>query len=207
MSSESSSRARIDKPAPIDDERIKRQPNTVAGTALTFLGLEEFFSPRPLLAGEDESAYDELLAKALATTHPADAIEMIWVRNAVDLIWEAQRLRRLKTRLLSEARTRAIAARLKLDSKLTAQWRTGDPKACAAVAAKLDAEGLTWDAMTGQVFLNNLTEFERLERLIASADARWERALTNIARRRQDMPQELRRIATATTAQQSNDSC
>jgi hypothetical protein len=144
--------------------------------------------------------YDELLAKAKAAVQPTDVVEMIWVRNAADLIWEAQRLRRLKTHLLSEARIRAVVASLALEAKLTARWLTGDTNACAAVEAKLAAQGLTWDAVTAQVLLSNLAEFERLERLIASADGRWERALTNIARRREGLAQELRRVAEAATA-------
>ena len=64
--------------------------------------------------------------------------------------------------------------------------------------AKLAAQGLTWDAVTAQVLLSNLTEFERLERLIASADGRWERALTNTARRRDGLAQTLRRLTEAT---------
>jgi hypothetical protein len=46
--------------------------------------LAAFFAPRPLLPGGDENTYDGLLAHAMATTQPADAIEMMWARNAVD---------------------------------------------------------------------------------------------------------------------------
>jgi hypothetical protein len=169
------------------------------------MDLGEFFAPRPLLSGESESLYDELLAKATAAVQPTDVVEMIWVRNAVDLIWDAQRLRRLKTHLLKEAHTRAVVASLALEAKLIARWQTGNPDACAAVEAKLTAQGLSWDAVTAQVLLSNLTDFERLERLIASADGRWERALTNIARRRDGLAQELRRVAEAATANRHVD--
>jgi hypothetical protein len=98
-------------------------------------------------------------------------------------------------------------ASLALEAKLMARWQTGDPDACAEVEAELAAQGLRWDAVTAQVLLSNLTEFEHLKRLIASADGRWERALTNIARRRDGLAQELRRVAEAATANRPVDDC
>ena len=199
MSSEDPGKARAK-----EDARIKRPPSEFSHPLprpdFTVIDPGEFFASRPLLPGESASLYDELLAKAKAAVQPTDVVEMIWVRNAVDLIWDAQRLRRLKTHLLKEARTRAVVASLALEAKLMARWQTGDPDARAAVEAKFAAQGLSWDAVTAQVLLSNLTEFERLERLIASADGRWERALTNIARRRDGLAQELRRVAEAATA-------
>jgi hypothetical protein len=45
------------------------------------------------------------------------------------------------------------------------------------------------------VLVSNLTKFEHIERMIASTDARWERALSNIARRREALAQGLRHMA------------
>jgi hypothetical protein len=70
-------------------------PAVRASAALAFL------APPPLIAGEDHAAYDDLLARISAALQPSDILEDIWVRDVVDMVWDALRLRRLKTQLLT----------------------------------------------------------------------------------------------------------
>src|SRR5260370_21556916 len=56
-----------------------------------------------VLDNEDPSAYEEIFARISAVVKPADFLEEIWVRDVVALVWEAFRLRRLKTCLLETA--------------------------------------------------------------------------------------------------------
>src|SRR5260370_36594638 len=56
-----------------------------------------------LLENEDTAAYEEIFARISAVVKPADFLEEIWVRDVVALVWEAFRLRRLKTGLLGTA--------------------------------------------------------------------------------------------------------
>jgi hypothetical protein len=58
--------------------------------------LGSLFAQRPLITGESEDEYDDLLSKVTSAVAPVDMIEAVWVKHIVDLIWEAQRLRRLK---------------------------------------------------------------------------------------------------------------
>lgn len=60
-----------------------------------------FFAPPPLIEGEDTAAYDDLLARISGAIKPSDILEEIWVRDVVDLTWDAFRLRRLKAKLLT----------------------------------------------------------------------------------------------------------
>ena len=55
--------------------------------------------PPPLIEGENAAAYDDLLARISGTLKPADILEEIWVRDVVDLVWDAFRLRRFKAHL------------------------------------------------------------------------------------------------------------
>jgi hypothetical protein len=57
--------------------------------------------PPPLLEGEDPAAYDALYERVKAAVEPGDALEEIWARDVVDLIWETLRLRRLKVKFLN----------------------------------------------------------------------------------------------------------
>ncbi|MBM1171285.1 hypothetical protein [Microvirga arabica] len=90
---------------------------------------------------------------------------------------------------------RVLQKTTKVSPTLMARWQEGDPDAPATVEAALAQQGLTWDAVMGEVLVSNLTEFEQIERLIASTDARWERALSNIARRQEALAQSLRHMA------------
>lgn len=177
-----------------EDDRAWRLPPEGFSPTLA-PDLDEVFAPRPVLPGENASTYDELLGSAIATAQPVDTIEMIWVRNAVDLIWEAQRLRRWKGVLLAEIQRRAVAATIPLSPELTAQWRSGEAAAAATVMSQLAEQGVACDELAAKALLSNLTEFERIERMIAAADARWERALFNIPRRRETLAYGLRRFA------------
>src|ERR1700704_3374844 len=70
------------------------------------------FGPAPLIEGEDAGAYDELLLRISAAVRPHDIFEEIWVRDIVDLVWEAFRLRRLKACLMTAGARIALAQRL-----------------------------------------------------------------------------------------------
>ncbi len=61
----------------------------------------DIFGPPPLIEGEDQSAYSELIAKVSQTVKPQNILEQFWVRDVVDTSWEVLRLRRLKSTLMS----------------------------------------------------------------------------------------------------------
>ena len=77
-----------------------------------------FLAPPPLIEGEDAASYDDLLTRISGTLKPADILEEIWVRDVVDLVWDAFRLRRLKAHLLTAAAHEGVA-------KLSGRCSTG----------------------------------------------------------------------------------
>jgi hypothetical protein len=70
----------------------------VASTSKT---LDHFFGSPPLLEGEDAAAYEKVLAGVSNSVRPTDFVEEIWVRDAVDVIWNIFRLRRIEAAFLS----------------------------------------------------------------------------------------------------------
>src|SRR5437764_1440763 len=62
----------------------------------------------PLISGENPEAHEELLARVGGAVRPKDAVEWLCVADVVNLTWEAQRLRRLKAKLLNAARQEAV---------------------------------------------------------------------------------------------------
>jgi hypothetical protein len=61
-----------------------------------------------LLEGEDGAHYDKLLTQVTAAVAPTDVIEEFWVRDVVELLWEAMRLRRLKASLLRSSAIKGV---------------------------------------------------------------------------------------------------
>ena len=56
--------------------------------------LQSLLGPPPVLESEDASAYEALKFRIFSAVKPEDAIEQMWVRDVLDLLWETTRLRR-----------------------------------------------------------------------------------------------------------------
>lgn len=163
------------------------------------------FEQPPLLPGESLEAYDRLLTGVGITVAPSDVIEWLWVKDIVDLLWEVQRLRRLRLALLNGARRKALAAILAayeepvshsfLNGKrdmLVHAWSEGQPKALKQVEAILAKHSLTQDTIVARAFSTHIDDLDRLERMIANADARRTSVLREIERRRSGLGTRLR---------------
>lgn len=98
-----------------------------------------FLGPPPLLEGEHEAAYNELLARISGALHPGDILEDLWIRDIVDLTWDVFRLRRLKATLIASCTGEGVKNaldRLKTPNfaELVQQWTAGDTAAREKVA-------------------------------------------------------------------------
>src|SRR5436305_15231306 len=111
------------------------------------------FGPAPLIEGEDAGAYDELLVRISTAVRPADIFEEIWVRDIVDLVWEAFRLRRLKACLVTAGARAALVQELgpvvgwEQAKGLARSWAAREPGAAAAVEEHLAPAGLGLDGV------------------------------------------------------------
>jgi hypothetical protein len=168
--------------------------------------LGSLFAKRPLVLGEVEADYDTLLAKVTAAVKPADIVEAMWVKDVVDLMWEAQRLRRLRASLLMKAGRESLANLLtksknagRMDGgclftipELIAAYVAGDTTALAQVDLILREGGLDIHTLMARALAERLDDIERIERLISGADARRNRVLGEIERRRDVFARRLR---------------
>ena len=64
--------------------------------------------PPPLIAGEDQAQYEAMRDQISAAVGPLDFLEEIWVNDDVNLVWETQRLRRLRAALLQTAASQYV---------------------------------------------------------------------------------------------------
>jgi hypothetical protein len=155
--------------------------------------------PRPLIAGEDGSDYDDIRLRLIADVMPEDFIEEIWARNVVDLVWESIRLRRLKAQLMQAAAHEGLEEVLAplFDSddaeELARKWAGGDEAATREVEEALGRASLTVDAVMAQTLAIRIDDFERIDRMITVAEARRDAVLREIARHRAAFGHALRR--------------
>ena len=197
---------------------MKNEPTAVAAQTSPMLSRLAIFGAPPLLAGEDAAAYDDLLARVSASLKPRDIFEEIWMREIVDLTWEAQRWRRYQTSLIKAAIPEVLEkvlkplastpvpgvgsfvaqmqARVQAQNavpKLAAEWVAGDAAALKRVEELLTAAGLTIDDMVTRAVAQELEKIERFNRLLASAEWRRNTVLREVDRRRSSFAEKLRR--------------
>jgi hypothetical protein len=151
-----------------------------------------------LLENEDAAAYDEVFARISAVVKPADFLEEIWVRDVVALVWEAFRLRRLKTCLLETGTPRGLArvfssflphARV---NELATGWARRDGDRIKQVEGLLDQTGLTVEHIMAETLADRIDDIERIDRMIASAEQRRSAMLREIDRHRASLAARLR---------------
>jgi hypothetical protein len=172
-----------------------------SGSKYRRAGRLALFGPAPLFEGEDTAAYDELLVRISGAVKPADIFEEIWVRDIVDLVWEALRLRRLKANLMTATAYRGLEQILKPlvgcleEEHLAKAWAARDQNAIKRVDKLLASAGLTMDAVMAQTLSISLDDIERIDRMIATAEVRRNAILREVDRHRTTWGQELRRAA------------
>jgi hypothetical protein len=167
----------------------------------------DFFGPAPLIPGEDEGAYQALLSRAVTVTDPRDIFEEIWVREVVDLTWEALRLRRLKAYLFRATAYKGVSKVLlplvPSDSNpprfyaesIGRKWAIRDKVAVEAVNEYLAEAELTMEHVMAETLSGNLDLFEQIDRLLQSVEARRNTALHEIERHRERFGAALRAAA------------
>jgi hypothetical protein len=157
------------------------------------------FGPPPLFEGEDAAAYDALLERVAGAVAPADVLEEIWVRDVVDLAWEALRLRRLKASLMTAASHEGLESVLTpllgfaAARELAVQWVGRERGIVKRVDKLLAGAGLTMDAVAAGTLAVRIDDIERIDRMIMMAEARRAAALREIDRHRASVAQALRR--------------
>jgi len=151
-----------------------------------------------VLDNEDPSAYEEIFARISAVVKPADFLEEIWVRDVVALVWEAFRLRRLKTCLLETAAPHGLARVLSpflpqtTVREIVTGWAGRDSERVEQVEGLLDQAGLTMEHIIAEALADRIDDIERIDRMIASAEQRRGAMLREVDRHRASLAARLR---------------
>jgi predicted outer membrane protein len=167
-----------------------KAPSSASPTSRDAPGWPGGIAPAPLLPGEDEAEYARLTAQFIAAAKPRDFIEEILVRDVIDLSWEILRLRHLKAGLLrvaAGAGVRSVASQVGLGGSVydfAVKWVSGDAKTRKEFAEILKKAGLGMEDVMAEALSSKIEAFERIDRMLASAEARRNNALREIDRHR-----------------------
>jgi hypothetical protein len=156
-------------------------------------------APTPLLPGEKEADYLDVATRVVRTATPSDAIEEFLVRDVVDLTWDILRLRRLKAGILRASMgvgVERVLAGVGVSSferdSLSENWAAGDESARNEFDAILTKAGLTIDDVTATTLASRMDDFERIDRMLSSAEARRNNALREIDHHREALGAAIR---------------
>jgi len=158
------------------------------------------FAPPSLTRDEDAPSYETFRARVADAVRPANVVEEIWVREVVEHVWETVRLRRQKAALMNSSAgegMRRLLSALDYDDafEIAKDWFARDPAAVADVETRLAEAGLGIDAVMAQTLRLHLAEYEGMDRMLRSAEARRDAALLAIERHRAHFADTLRRAA------------
>ncbi len=155
----------------------------------------------PLLPNEGKEEFSALATHLVAAAQPRDAIEEILVRDVIDLTWEIRRLRRAKAGVLTVAMGDGVTEVLQAigypdrlaQNLLGVRWVACEEDARRTVHKALSDANLSIDDVTAKTMEVRLDSIERLDRLLASSEARRNNALREIDRHREALGAEARR--------------
>src|SRR5262249_7769164 len=162
---------------------------------------QALFGPPPLFDEEDTKVYDQLLTQVSTTVMPTDILEDIWVRDVVDLTLAVFRLRRLTANLMKANAFKGLSETLaplvgrSQAETLAEGWAARKSDVIEEVNKTLTSAGLTNDTILAQTFSLKVNDIERIQNMIALAEARRNATLREIDRHRQTLGQKLRRAA------------
>jgi hypothetical protein len=156
-----------------------------------------------LTPGDDSAEYEDLLAWAAATVTPGDALEWIWLKDVVDLVWDARRLRRARAGLLAVARAEALK-RLDLggtEAEAEAeQARVPDSKVELLALAghwRVAPQGFVAEAIEAEIFRDVRGWVDKLDRSVTLVERRRDAMLRELERRRDTLARRLRPVIAA----------
>ena len=152
----------------------------------------------PLIPGEYSETYEDLHRRFVATLKPADVLEETWVREAAELTWEIQRLRRIKANMLSGCASEGlekVLLSLNAPDYITTSygWAARDPQAIRRVDAALSSAGFTIDTIMARTYLQRLVEMDRIERIATALEILRNKTLQQIRRHRAPFTERMRR--------------
>jgi hypothetical protein len=160
----------------------------------------------PLLITESKDEFDRIRDALNDEIKPRGIIEQIYVADVSSLVWETLRMRRAKAAIVNSAfgaaLTEIISQLIREPGKSKYHYGSrpdelarkffSDPEVKKQIAGLLRQFGLDESAVEAEAIRKSADDLERINRLMASSEARRDKALVCIAQYRGDFGALLR---------------
>jgi hypothetical protein len=160
----------------------------------------------PLLITESRQEFDRIRDALDREIKPRGPIEAMYVAEIACLVWEILRLRRCKTGIINNAFRTALEPILTQLLRETREWGCEVREAAETLARKwfshpdskkkvaelLEVFGLDETTIEAEAVRQSAQDLERIDRLLASSEARRNKALVCVAQYRGDLGALLR---------------
>lgn len=173
----------------------------------SFKDLEQLFGPPPIISGEDAEAYRAIGQAIWDARPPEDFIQATRINDIAYLLWEGNRLRRLKVKLIEASRiegARKLIKRLSgeySDAVFWGNWAQGEESTTNYVNDLLASCNLDHDTIVAQTIDVIVDTLEAIERQSAQFEARrlvttrdYDQYSDNAARRKESTEERTKRI-------------
>lgn len=170
--------------------------------------IQDLLGKPPLVTGEDAGRYDALFNMITEYFKPRDFIEILYVREYTDAVWELQRLNGYRAKIISNDCPHTLAALLQTHPdfgegtnepmqrarQLAYAFCAGEPEALLSVPRLLATLGLNMEAVPAMAFTRQLAGVEAIARLQAVAFALRDNTLVEFEHHRKafgDAPRDV----------------
>jgi len=166
-------------------KRSKKASSKVSGAYTSApLEIRSLVSQRHILASESAHLYDNLFKSLAAFFKPTTVPQWLHLKEFHDLVWEQQRMSRIKPAIIDSAQKTVVLAVLEslpgdvkkqlgspIMSGLMSTWFTPGRKR-QALQRLLKTFNYSKDAIDGMAFIQRINEIEMLEKFQATNDLR-----------------------------------
>jgi len=146
--------------------------------------VQALFGDPPVLRGEEISVYYNILDRFAEIVDPQDTMEWLWIKDLTDHSWEIRRLRRLKVQLVELQRDQWVS---NLETYHISMLEKDDESPYVPLPVPMSEKD------TAKMSDIQLANYSKVDKLIASAEARRDRTLREIDRRREQLARRVRK--------------
>jgi hypothetical protein len=165
-------------------------------------GRDSMLFPSPVLITERKEEFDKLHAALTQELAPRGIVEKSFVADIAHLVWEKRRLLRSKTAILDMASKDAVRRILCGFTDVDRHWAEAASTVWLTHAGyrediieKLEASGLDESAVEAEATRWVASDLEMLEKMMASVEMRFRKALRAIADYRETFANQARMVS------------
>ena len=161
----------------------------------------------PLVHNEKAEDYYNVLSAIVVAAKPVDAIDWIYLKSVVDLIWEILREQTVKTGIVKLMQKEVVLELLKMthdepasldshryrifDAEDEANHWANDPKAQKEIDARLTEKGYSVQDVLAKAYIKGQDHIDAVDKRIAALEARKMTILRELERRNEKLARHL----------------